>query len=250
MHRTEIRSLGRRRAPLRKAETVVLTYSTQSSADRLSLIRAQQKLRTREERMDMLPKRAREQRVQKMIDEMVAAEQRHLAQRTSDEIDCECRDGMFPTRVPASRRTFLFAAGSTTGAAAVAALSGTTLAQQAPPGAQHFDVPPDPTKEQGRPVAGDGGYGSRSQFETEVRTRFPTPNENTSWSFTPLQNMVGNLTASGLHFERHHGGIPTIDPSKHLLIVHGDGRHAEEVHDGGLEALPFRHAQILHRVLR
>jgi sulfane dehydrogenase subunit SoxC len=24
-----------------------------------------------------------------------------------------------------------------------------------------------------------------------------------------------------LHFERHHGGIPTIDPAKHTLVVHG-----------------------------
>jgi sulfane dehydrogenase subunit SoxC len=54
-------------------------------------------------------------------------------------------------------------------------------------------VPNDPTKEQGRPVAADGGYGSRSQFETEVRVRFPTANENTSWSFTPLDKMLGNV---------------------------------------------------------
>ena len=38
---------------------------------------------------------------------------------------------------------------------------------------------------------------------------------------TPLDKMLGNLTASGLHFERHHGGIPTIDPAKHSMIVHG-----------------------------
>jgi sulfane dehydrogenase subunit SoxC len=171
--------------------------------------------------MDMPRSFASEARVQKIIDEMVAAEQRQLAQQTPEDLDCECREGMFPTRVPTTRRAFLFAAGSSTGAAAAAALTGAALAQPAPAGAQHFDVPADPTKEQGRPVAGDGGYGSRSQFETEVRVRFPTPNEYTSWSFTPLQQMVGNLTASGLHFERHHGGIPTIDPSKHMLVVHG-----------------------------
>ena len=96
-----------------------------------------------------------------------------------------------------------------------------TADQKAPPGAIHFSVPDDPTKEQGRAVAADGGYGSRSQFETEVRWRYPTPNENTSWSLTPLDKMLGNLTASGLHFERHHGGIPTIDPAKHDLVVHG-----------------------------
>ncbi len=37
----------------------------------------------------------------------------------------------------------------------------------------------------------------------------------------PLDRTLGNLTPSGLHFERHHGGIPTIDPAKHILYVHG-----------------------------
>ena len=134
-----------------------------------------------------------------------------------EDLDCDCKDGMFPRASFADRRTFLFAAGSLAVGAAPA-LAQTT---KAPPGAIQFPVPDDPTKEQGRPVAADGGYGSRSQFETEVRVRFPTANENTSWSFTPLDKMLGNTTASGLHFERHHGGIPTIDPAKHSLYVHG-----------------------------
>jgi len=163
---------------------------------------------------------ARAQRVEQMIEAMVAAEERRLAAHAAEQTDCDCKDGMFPNRAPATRRAFLFAAGSS-GAAAAAMMSGHAVAQQAPPGAQHFDVPPDPTKVQGRPVAGDGGYGSRSQFETEVRVRFPTANEYTSWSFTPLEKMVGNITASGLHFERHHNGIPTIDPARHRLVVHG-----------------------------
>ena len=125
---------------------------------------------------------------------------------------------MFPRSAPTDRRKFLFAAGSAAG------MLGSTAAlaeQKAPPGAVAYDVPQDPTKEQGRAVAADGGYGTRSQFETEVRVRFPTPNEYTSWSMTPLDKMLGNLTASGLHFERHHGGIPTIDPANHTLFVHG-----------------------------
>jgi sulfane dehydrogenase subunit SoxC len=155
-----------------------------------------------------------DEKSRRMAEEMVMAEARQLAQREAQE--CDCKDGMFP-RSPASRRKFLFAAGS------AASLAGSTaaLAQKAPPGAVYFDAPADPTKELGRAVAADGGYGSRSQFETEVRTRFPTANEYTSWSFTPLDKMVGNLTASGLHFERHHGGTPTIDPANHSLVVHG-----------------------------
>ena len=152
-----------------------------------------------------------------MADEMVQAEALHIARRSGRDFDCDCKDGMFPRASFADRRTFLFAAGSLAVGGAPA-LAQTT---KAPPGAIQFPVPDDPTKEQGRPVAADGGYGSRSQFETEVRVRFPTANENTSWSFTPLDKMLGNTTASGLHFERHHGGIPTIDPAKHLLFVHG-----------------------------
>jgi sulfane dehydrogenase subunit SoxC len=154
-----------------------------------------------------------DEKARRMADEMVVAEARQIAQRRAQE--CDCKDGMFP-RLPASRRRFLFAVGS-------AGLAGSTaaLAQNAPPGAVHYDAPADSTKELGRAVAADGGYGSRSQFETEARVRFPTPNEYTSWSFTPLDKMAGNLTASGLHFERHHGGIPTIDPANHALYVHG-----------------------------
>ena len=29
------------------------------------------------------------------------------------------------------------------------------------------------------------------------------------------------LTPSGLHFERHHGGVPQIDPERHHLLIHG-----------------------------
>ncbi len=38
---------------------------------------------------------------------------------------------------------------------------------------------------------------------------------------TPLASGHGIVTPSGLHFERHHAGIPTIDPAAHTLILHG-----------------------------
>ena len=158
---------------------------------------------------------------QRIVDEMIAAEARHIAfRKIEEEKNCDCKKGMFPRVSETDRRNFLFAAGSFAGV-----IGSTVFAKaaddKAPPGAVHFDVPEDPTKEPGRAVAADGGYGSRSQFESEVRWRYPTPNEITSWSMTPLDKMLGNLTASGLHFERHHGGIPTIDPAKHMLFVHG-----------------------------
>ena len=163
-----------------------------------------------------LPTLVFDEHAQRMIAGMVAAETRHLSQRAGEKENCDCKDGMFPSHVPASRRDFLC---SRIGAGAAVMLAvGRRKALRRP---HYFDAPADPTKEQGRAVAADGGYGSRSQFETEVRMRFPTANENTSWSFTPLDKMSGNTTPSGLHFERHHGGIPTIDPSKHTLYVHG-----------------------------
>ena len=161
-----------------------------------------------------------DEKARRTADAMIATEARHIAQRKAQEQACKCKDGMFPGAGLTDRRTFLFASGSLAGVMSSPALA-QPAGQKAPPGAIHFDVPADPTREQGRAVAADGGYGSRSQFETEVRWRFPTANEHTSWSMTPLDKMLGNLTASGLHFERHHGGIPTIDPAKHWLFVHG-----------------------------
>jgi sulfane dehydrogenase subunit SoxC len=121
---------------------------------------------------------------------------------------CDCKDGMFPAG--ASRRRFL----SGTGAGAAFALAhGAARATPA--------VPADPTREQGRATGTDGGYGSRSPFETARRILGPVPNSQTTWTFTPLAEQIGNITASGLHYERHHAGIPAIDPSRHSLIVHG-----------------------------
>jgi sulfane dehydrogenase subunit SoxC len=66
-----------------------------------------------------------------------------------------------------------------------------------------------------------GPYGERSPFEKAVRWRRDSRTPETGSSFTPLQDSVGTLTPSSLHYERHHAGIPTIDPSKHRLVIHG-----------------------------
>ncbi|MGH8801105.1 MAG: sulfite dehydrogenase [Casimicrobiaceae bacterium] len=89
-----------------------------------------------------------------------------------------------------------------------------------PLGAVEHEVPRDASKVQGYPLA-DESYGSRSQFETEVRVRFKTATPYSSWTFTPLQNGCGVVTPSGLHFERSHNGTAVIDPSTHSLYVHG-----------------------------
>lgn len=111
-------------------------------------------------------------------------------------------------------------------ASALAAASGVALlprgsrAADVPPGAVERDVPPDATKVQGHPLD-EQSYGARSQFETEVRQRFKTATNWSSWSLTPLEKSCGIITPSGLHFERSHGGTATIDPAMHRLFVHG-----------------------------
>jgi sulfane dehydrogenase subunit SoxC len=43
----------------------------------------------------------------------------------------------------------------------------------------------------------------------------------TGISETPLGELDGTITPSDLHFTRHHAGIPTIDPARFELLVHG-----------------------------
>jgi sulfane dehydrogenase subunit SoxC len=43
----------------------------------------------------------------------------------------------------------------------------------------------------------------------------------TTSSGTPHQDLMGIITPSDLHFERHHGGVPDIDPKTYALLIHG-----------------------------
>ena len=36
-----------------------------------------------------------------------------------------------------------------------------------------------------------------------------------------MQDLDGIITPNGLFYERHHGGVPTIDPAQHRLMLHG-----------------------------
>ena len=67
-------------------------------------------------------------------------------------------------------------------------------------------------------------YGEPSPFEHNVKRRESpglTRTAHSSVAFTPLQDLFGIITPSGLHFERHHAGVPQIDPHRHRLMVHG-----------------------------
>jgi len=66
-------------------------------------------------------------------------------------------------------------------------------------------------------------YGQPSEFEQGVqRIVGGTPNvTGNGVSFTPLEKLHGTITPNGLHFERHHSGVPNIDPDRHKLLIHG-----------------------------
>ena len=65
-------------------------------------------------------------------------------------------------------------------------------------------------------------YGERSPFEKTARSfGASTAALTTGSSRAPLQELVGIITPSALHFERHHSGVPTIDPARHELLLHG-----------------------------
>ena len=64
-------------------------------------------------------------------------------------------------------------------------------------------------------------YGQRSTYEKSVRYTNLSDTPEAGASRTPLQDSYGILTPSSLHFERHHSGVPTIDPSQHHLLLHG-----------------------------
>src|SRR5947209_7743529 len=64
-------------------------------------------------------------------------------------------------------------------------------------------------------------YGQRSPSEKIARLpRFGKSPEIGS-SRTPLQDSCGIITPASLHFERHHSGVPRIDPAAHRLLIHG-----------------------------
>lgn len=75
---------------------------------------------------------------------------------------------------------------------------------------------------QGDPILSPA-YGEPSRYEDDVvrRPTDLTPTDISSWSFTPLQDLHGIITPNGLVFERHHAGVPQINPEAHRLMVHG-----------------------------
>lgn len=94
------------------------------------------------------------------------------------------------------------------------------------PGAATAELAAPPwISEPGKPFT---SYGMPSPHEAGVLRSIganrSVPGNGVSW--TPLEDIEGILTPSGLHFERHHNGVPQINPDLHRLIIHGRVRRS------------------------
>jgi sulfane dehydrogenase subunit SoxC len=75
-------------------------------------------------------------------------------------------------------------------------------------------------KTPGRPFS---NYGQPSPHESKIirwiSANQGVPGNGISWC--PLHELDGTVTPNGLHYERHHNGVPEIDPAAHQLVIHG-----------------------------
>lgn len=125
-------------------------------------------------------------------------------------------------RVPRSRRQFLVAGSALVGGSLADIVTDPARAE---PVSSADNTPPHVPRWMKEPGADVGSelYGLPSAFEKGVIRNVPKNGRQytSSASRTPLQDLDGIITPNGLFYERHHGGIPTIDPAQHRLMIHG-----------------------------
>lgn len=85
-------------------------------------------------------------------------------------------------------------------------------------------------------------YGNPSSFAAQIKRLAPAPNTispGTGSSRSPLHLLQGTITPNSLHFERHHAGVPNIDPAQHRFVLHGMVRQPLEFSYEDLLAYPM-----------
>ena len=107
----------------------------------------------------------------------------------------------------------------------IAAVAGLSSVQMIPKANASANLPPNVPEWQRHlgPGVVAKPYGDPSEFENLQRRTVPwlTVDAASSISMTPLQDLDGIITPSGVVFERYHGGIPNVNPDQHRLIIHG-----------------------------
>lgn len=131
---------------------------------------------------------------------------------------------------PISRRALL-AGGAVAIGGAVLHTAADALSQ-VPRGTGPQDAP-DPTRVQGAPAS---PRGARAPSVESARV----PVARGQVSFTPIQDLDGIITPADLHFERHHAGIPAIDPDEYRLVIHGMVERPTSFSLADLERFPRR----------
>src|SRR5258708_36703333 len=122
-----------------------------------------------------------------------------------------------------TRRRFLRNSGIVVGGVVVA---GSLAGSEASAATENADnLPPNVPewmKTPGDPM-GSQLYGMPSPFEKDVVKNIPKDLKQylSASGRTPLQDLDGIITPNGLFYERHHAGVPTIDPPQHRLMLHG-----------------------------
>ena len=125
-------------------------------------------------------------------------------------------EGDGPSR---ARRTFLGGGAAVVGGAVAGGIGGARAQAGSPNG------PPNTPEWMTVPGADVGAepYGAPSRFEKALTRNIPKglKQYGSASSRTPLQDLDGIITPNGLFYERHHGGVPDIDPAQHRLMIHG-----------------------------
>jgi sulfane dehydrogenase subunit SoxC len=121
-----------------------------------------------------------------------------------------------------SRRRFLREGGALMGGAVLGGLAGSEALAATPDADNLPPNIPEWMKTPGDPMGGQL-YGTPSPFEKSVVKNIPKnlPQYLSASGRTPLQDLDGIITPNGLFYERHHGGVPAIDPAQHRLVLHG-----------------------------
>jgi len=86
--------------------------------------------------------------------------------------------------------------------------------------ADFTEILPQSMRQAGKPFS---NYGQPSVYEKDIirwiAANQDMPGNGVSW--TPLHELQGTITPNGLHYERHHNGVPDIDPASHELLING-----------------------------